>query len=484
MNREAARARLVAIVEQATHRPKSRRATRPGKGQREQRLGEKRERSEVKAARQRRPSPATTSVGRRRQARRPEAVRVFLPRSHVSANAHEPRAFAWNAFRRPASRAPAALHPDNRGRAASRDPGSVRLAHVLRAAAAPRPVGRLHTSAEGTPAPRTPRASSANDAPVSGNCSRSRCIDANRASPALAPFCRRSSTFRQRDGDCRRIGVLASARRPSVLIRRKRLGEPHRGSSDWTWTNSQPADAVTRFKELRPIEAALEHRDTEELRWALGYCGLRPDSRERKSVRAQWHRLAQQIRAALSQMQTQTDRRIDRDRRTPGTRGIGGAGVPSALVWSRPTQRQSRKACADGQTSGRAMLRDPACIADISRSTACRSAERVPGERTGSVGVRADVRAQKEYPHRLGRACAYTRTPESSIRTPEWSVSVRVVRRQFVALAPRVGWWPGSYMSRHERPTASRMPTQWPAAGVSTAQWPSVNSRDRLPHAL
>jgi hypothetical protein len=33
-----------------------RRATRPGKGQREQRLGEKRERSEVKAARQRRPS--------------------------------------------------------------------------------------------------------------------------------------------------------------------------------------------------------------------------------------------------------------------------------------------------------------------------------------------------------------------------------------------------------------------------------------------
>ena len=51
MNREAARARLIAIVEQATHRPKYRRATRPGKGQREQRMGEKRERSEVKAQR-------------------------------------------------------------------------------------------------------------------------------------------------------------------------------------------------------------------------------------------------------------------------------------------------------------------------------------------------------------------------------------------------------------------------------------------------
>jgi ribosome-associated protein len=56
MNREAARARLVALVEQATHRPKTRRATRPGKGQREQRLGEKKERGEVKANRQRRPS--------------------------------------------------------------------------------------------------------------------------------------------------------------------------------------------------------------------------------------------------------------------------------------------------------------------------------------------------------------------------------------------------------------------------------------------
>ena len=55
MNREAARARLVALIEQATHRPKSRRATKPGKGQREQRLGEKRVRSEVKANRQRRP---------------------------------------------------------------------------------------------------------------------------------------------------------------------------------------------------------------------------------------------------------------------------------------------------------------------------------------------------------------------------------------------------------------------------------------------
>jgi ribosome-associated protein len=55
MNREAARARLVALVEQASHRPKSRRATRPGKGQREQRLGEKKQRADVKSLRRRGP---------------------------------------------------------------------------------------------------------------------------------------------------------------------------------------------------------------------------------------------------------------------------------------------------------------------------------------------------------------------------------------------------------------------------------------------
>jgi ribosome-associated protein len=56
MNREAARARLVALVEQASHRPKSRRATKPGKGQREQRLGEKKQRADVKTLRRRGPA--------------------------------------------------------------------------------------------------------------------------------------------------------------------------------------------------------------------------------------------------------------------------------------------------------------------------------------------------------------------------------------------------------------------------------------------
>lgn len=53
MNREAARARLVALLQAAAHRPKTRRKTRPGKASRERRLETKKRRSEVKSLRSR-----------------------------------------------------------------------------------------------------------------------------------------------------------------------------------------------------------------------------------------------------------------------------------------------------------------------------------------------------------------------------------------------------------------------------------------------
>jgi ribosome-associated protein len=56
-NREAARARLVALLELAAKRPKRRKPTRPGAGARERRLESKKQRSAVKA---------TRSGGRRR----------------------------------------------------------------------------------------------------------------------------------------------------------------------------------------------------------------------------------------------------------------------------------------------------------------------------------------------------------------------------------------------------------------------------------
>jgi ribosome-associated protein len=53
-NREAARARLVALLQHAARRPKTRRATRPKKAAKEKRLQSKRQRSEVKSLRGRR----------------------------------------------------------------------------------------------------------------------------------------------------------------------------------------------------------------------------------------------------------------------------------------------------------------------------------------------------------------------------------------------------------------------------------------------
>jgi ribosome-associated protein len=53
-NREAARARLVALLQHAAKRPKKRRATRPGKAAREKRLDAKKHRGEIKASRGRR----------------------------------------------------------------------------------------------------------------------------------------------------------------------------------------------------------------------------------------------------------------------------------------------------------------------------------------------------------------------------------------------------------------------------------------------
>jgi ribosome-associated protein len=51
MNREAARARLIALVRHAAARPKKRRPTRPKAGAREKRLASKKRRSAVKTSR-------------------------------------------------------------------------------------------------------------------------------------------------------------------------------------------------------------------------------------------------------------------------------------------------------------------------------------------------------------------------------------------------------------------------------------------------
>jgi len=54
-NREAARARLIALIQHATRRPKTRRPTRPNKTAKEHRLSSKKRRGEVKSLRGRHP---------------------------------------------------------------------------------------------------------------------------------------------------------------------------------------------------------------------------------------------------------------------------------------------------------------------------------------------------------------------------------------------------------------------------------------------
>ena len=51
-NRDAARERLIALIQRAAHQPKKRRPTRPGKAAKDKRLATKKRRGEVKARRQ------------------------------------------------------------------------------------------------------------------------------------------------------------------------------------------------------------------------------------------------------------------------------------------------------------------------------------------------------------------------------------------------------------------------------------------------
>ncbi len=61
------------------------------------------------------------------------------------------------------------------------------------------------------------------------------------------------------------------------------------------------ARSMTRSKEIRRIEAAIEHRDESELRWALTECEVR--KKWMKGHSHLWYRLEKQIRAALSEVE-------------------------------------------------------------------------------------------------------------------------------------------------------------------------------------
>jgi len=57
---------------------------------------------------------------------------------------------------------------------------------------------------------------------------------------------------------------------------------------------------MTRFKELKRIEEALEHKSVGELQWALSYCGMRLQIAARKDQRKYWHQIQERVTAALA----------------------------------------------------------------------------------------------------------------------------------------------------------------------------------------
>ena len=57
---------------------------------------------------------------------------------------------------------------------------------------------------------------------------------------------------------------------------------------------------MTRFKELRRIEQAIEHRQEGELRCALGYCRMRLSVTRRKDHVKYWTTIQRRVESALS----------------------------------------------------------------------------------------------------------------------------------------------------------------------------------------
>jgi hypothetical protein len=57
---------------------------------------------------------------------------------------------------------------------------------------------------------------------------------------------------------------------------------------------------MTRFKELRRIERAIEDRDQAELRWAAEYCQDRLRVTRTKDGASRWRKIEKCVRATLN----------------------------------------------------------------------------------------------------------------------------------------------------------------------------------------
>jgi hypothetical protein len=61
-------------------------------------------------------------------------------------------------------------------------------------------------------------------------------------------------------------------------------------------------NGVTRFKELRRIELAIEHKNEPELQWALWYCRMRVQIAIRKDHEKHWKGLENKVRKTMADL--------------------------------------------------------------------------------------------------------------------------------------------------------------------------------------
>ena len=57
---------------------------------------------------------------------------------------------------------------------------------------------------------------------------------------------------------------------------------------------------MTRFKELKRIELAIEHRDKKEIEWALHYCKSRLHFTKMKSQIKHWTKLIDKLKSEIN----------------------------------------------------------------------------------------------------------------------------------------------------------------------------------------
>lgn len=71
---------------------------------------------------------------------------------------------------------------------------------------------------------------------------------------------------------------------------------------------------MTGTKGIRRIEAAIEHLNEAELRWALGQCELRRkyetafNPRNLKARSSRWYHIERRVRAALKEIELNSDK--------------------------------------------------------------------------------------------------------------------------------------------------------------------------------